>query len=200
MPPAAMASNRPLLIGGLALAGVLAAAGCSSSGDAAGAPPPSSPPAASVSPSPTTTPPDARELASRAARAAYLGFLADIAAVVNSTRSDTDPRLARHAGTTGTALAASSVEHFVANHFAIRGQNRVDHWRVASFYPRSGTPTALTATACVDSSQGRVYDVRTGKEQAPLPGRQRIPVTVRVQLDGRAWKVIDAKSDFTKTC
>ncbi len=177
-------------------------AGCSNSTKGAGGPAsPTDSPSPTASASPTVSPtPDARQVASRAALAAYVGFQADIAEVVNSSRSDTDPRLSRHAASTGVALAAQSIQRYVANHFAIRGDNKVDHWRVTTFYPRTGRPTAMTATACVDSSSSRVYDTRTGKEEKPLPGHQRIPVTIRVQVDGGAWKVVDAKSDFAKTC
>jgi len=197
-----VAARRRVLVCVLGVAGVLAA-GCSEGSRAAVDPqtpsPTRSPSSASVSPSAAPSP-TARQAASRAAYAAYVGFQADIAAVVNSSRSDTDPRLARHAASTGIALAAQSIEHYVANHFGIRGGNRVDHWRVVSFYPRTGKPTAMTAISCVDSSSSRVYDIRSGKEETPLAGHQRTPVTVREQLDHGAWKVVDAKSDFTKTC
>jgi hypothetical protein len=190
-------SLSPLLV-----AAALTIAGCSGGGEIrASGSPSNSPTSSSHASSPTSSPtPDAQQIASRAAYAAYVGFLNDITAVVNSTRSDTDPRLGRHAASTGIALAAQSVDHFVANHLAIRGEDRADQWRPASFYPATGSPVAVLAMACLDSSHGRLYDIRTGKEQKPLAGHQRVPVTVRVQVDRGVWKVVDANSDFNKTC
>jgi hypothetical protein len=184
---------------GLAVAAVTAAAaGCAGSSNAAD---PTTPSTVVASPTHSAPAPQSpQQLASQTAYHAYVGDQADTVDVVESTRDDQDPRLRRHAASSELATGSEAVDYFVRNGWGVRGYNRVDLWKPVSFYPRTGKPIALTATACLDSSSGRIYDRRTGEVAPQLKGHQRLPALVRAQTDNGVWKVVWSKLNLNGTC
>lgn len=192
---------RPLLV--LATAGLLmaAASGCSdgTSATATTASPPPPPSTASPKPSPSPTL-SAQQAASRAAYNAYVSMLADTDAVIQSSRDDNDPRLQRHATSSGFSLVSRTVDYYVQNGWGTSGGYKIPTWKPVSFYPRTGKPYALTAGACLDSRDKRDYDLKTGKVAPPLTGHQRVPVVVRAQIDHGRWVIVYLRPAPEKTC
>jgi hypothetical protein len=151
-------------------------------------------PMARQTPTPTVSAtPDADALATAGALAAYRGFReAQVAAeaVANAHSAG----LAKYAGDKALAQERANLLQLAKAGIVVRGAPRLDP-KVSS-----ASPTAVTITDCVDTSQWQPVYKATGKSAA-VPGQpQRVLATALARPYAHRWLIQELTTDRSRPC